>query len=516
MNLKVNGWKKYLTCGLLGAVSTLSLPPFFIFPTLITFSLLFIFIHTSENKKQAFFTGWWFGFGHFVAGLYWISYSLLIEPEKFAWMIPFAVSLIPAILAIYVGLTALITYSLSSKISGWRRIIIFCCIWVIAEMLRAKLFTGFPWNLIGYSLDFSDNLIQIASIFGIYGLSFLAILAGTAPALLLKPETRNKSSKIFILLVIILIAITYIYGQQRISDKKPEKSFQILLVQPNISQRLKWVPELEKANVEKILKLTRESVMPDVDLIIWPEAAMPFRLEAEPLLKKRIASLIPKGSYLLLGAVRADESTSPPRIWNSAQIMDSEGDIQAIYDKHHLVPFGEFVPLRSIFPFINKITPGSMDFSKGHGPDTLKVRNLPSISPLICYEDIFPSEVANYYDHSEILINITNDGWFGDSTGPYQHFEMARIRAVEEGIPMIRSANTGISGIMDAYGSIIYKTSLNTEVTSIIEVPYGEALRTPYYLHSNNLIYLAISILILIISINTSIISQILNSKLRY
>lgn len=448
--------RKYYLATFFGMLATLALPPSFFFPALfISFPGLFLLIEKCHYKKEAFFVGWWFGFGHFVTGFYWISFSLLVD-LRFAWMIPFAVSLIPAAMAIYIGFTAMITSTLLH--SGWRKIVLFSCIWVGMEFLRAYIFTGFPWNLIGYSWAFSDAMIQPASIFGIYGLSLLAVILATMPATLTKKQWKP------VLAMFAIAAAFYIWGDMRLKKANYELTgINIRIVQPNIAQHLKWAPESKYQAFAKHLEISSIKTGFRPDVIVWPESSIPFILSRESRMRSVMAETLPEGSYLITGAVRTEGNEGTQKFWNSVQVLDDSGKIIAYYDKHHLVPFGEFVPLRSVFPFINKITPGNTDFSSGSGPQSIKLANIPPFSPLICYEAILSGYVADREDPPAWLLNVTNDGWFGLSSGPHQHFHMARIRAVEEGVPMVRAANTGISGLIDSYGRIIASLELGQE-----------------------------------------------------
>lgn len=457
---------RYLTSMLLGMLASFALPPFFVFPFLIVaFSGFYLLLEGCVNKKSAFFTGWWFGFGHFVVGLYWISFSLLVDPEKFAWLIPFAVSLIPAALGVYIGLLSI--FFIKIPLSGWRKILMFSCLWVATEILRSHLFTGFPWNLIGYSFSFSDALIQPASVFGVYGLSLLVILLATMPVLLLTQSV--KISKKPVLTIYLFFLFTFFWGVINLQNEVSGEKLNVRIVQPNIPQELKWAPEKTFKNFTDIIDISGTVTDFKPDIVVWPESAVPFLLEEEPEMRQVIAESLPKNSFLITGAIRADRETAD--FWNSVLVINDSGNIIAYYDKHHLVPFGEFVPFRTLFPFINKITPGDTDFSRGPGPSTIKIENVPAFSPTICYEGIFSSYVKDRNNPPRFLLNVTNDGWFGKSTGPYQHFQMTRMRAAEEGMPVIRAANTGISGVFDAKGRVV--NSLGLGKTGWLDVTFN-------------------------------------------
>ncbi len=478
-------YKNYFLAFILGSSSAFAFAPYhYVILLLPSFSLLLYFLSRSANIKQAFFLGWWFGFGHFVFGLYWIAYSLLVDPEKFAWMIPFAVSLVPAALAVYIGIVCAITFLISRR-PGFSTIIIFATLWVFAEVLRGYLFTGFPWNLLGYVWGDAIEIMQIVSVIGVYGLSFLTIFFATLPILVIN---KARSSFVIAIFTSLILVGVWAYGFSRLSEVEATNDVhfadvKIRIVQANIPQTLKWDNNEIINALDKHMKMSKDS---GANYVIWPESAVAMFLHEElgRGLKPYLRRVIPEDGYLITGSIRKDESSIPIKIWNSIEVLDKSGDIVATYKKNHLVPFGEFVPLRNIFPFINKITPGDMDFSKGDGLKTIGMGSLPSFSPLICYEIIFPGKVVDNNKRPEWILNVTNDGWFRDSSGPYQHITMARFRAIEEGLPVIRAANTGISAVIDPYGRI--KNNIPYGKVGVIDtkLPSPVSFRTIYSLIS--------------------------------
>lgn len=445
----------YLQSAGLGVLFTLAFAPVFAWPVIpISLAGFYLLLLKSESPRAAFKLGWVFAFAHHVTGLYWMANALLTDPEKFAWMVPFAVSLIPAALAVYVGLVAYIfrrwCYGQAQTIAG---IIQFAALWVVFEGLRGFLFTGFPWNFASYTLAFSDAMIQPASLFGVYGLSFAVVLVGTSFALLFMKPRRVVP---FALCGVVLPLALFGYGAWRLSGaESADTGIRLRLVQPNISQVEKWRPDQRYRHLlEQIALSGPPGERPDI--VIWPETAVSYFLHDDVKLQQLLTQELGSRTRLVTGAMRY-RSTGPGEedfdLYNALEIFRG-GVIEAHYEKSLLVPFGEYVPLRTFLPFVKKITYGMRDFARGPGAVALSVpgSGLPPFQPLICYEGIFPFYRA---DEAKWLLNITNDGWFGLSSGPHQHFHMVRMRAVERGVPLVRVANTGISAVVDGYGRVV-------------------------------------------------------------
>lgn len=472
---QLTGIKRNLAAFLFGACATAALPPVFALPLLlVAFPGLMWLLESASSQKRAFWDGWWFGLGHFITGLYWFCVALLVDPVKFAWLIPFTLLGLNGIIAIYIGVFGLIFFHFNAT-KPIIRLTAFTLLWVGMEYARSILFTGFPWNLIGYIWTFADAPIQSAYYMTIYGLSALTIALFTAPALLADKDNSRRTTMVPGLVILFLALANAGWGAHRLSQHPTQyvEGITLRLVQANIPQSLKWDPKHQSEALRSHIRLTRSEGYENVTHVIWPETAMPYMLEGSSPWPDMLAQTVvpPKGA-LITGVLRARGKGEDWKIWNSLQAIGESGQIIATYDKHHLVPFGEFVPFRSILP-IDKITPGSTDFSRGAGPATLQLDGLPSFSPLICYEIIFPGEVTATETKPEWLLNITNDAWFGRSSGPYQHFHMARMRAVEEGLPLMRVANSGISAAIDAYGRVLKHVPLGASgvITSPLPAP---------------------------------------------
>lgn len=478
----VNNYAVALTAG---AFCNLAFAPFYFFAAAIfSIATLYFLLEKPSNKKEIFYLGFFYGFGYFLAGVYWISISLLVDAQSFAWLIPFALTLIPAALGLYFGLFAL-SYKLLIKKFNFskthQKTLIFVILWLVFEVLRSFLFTGFPWNLIGYVWFFNNNFVQIANVFGIFGLSFFAVLVSLFPTLFFdfngkkfKFKKPNLGNKIHATIIFIIVAAIFIYGHLRIDDRRiiADNSVKLRLIQANIKQDMKWDAKQKYDNLLKHINLTNSPNFSDKKIVIWSETSVPYAFDSNLELLEKLSDAMPNDSSLITGGLRVkySELDQVSDVWNSVFALSKVGDktfINDYYDKHHLVPFGEYVPLQKFLPFIDKITDGAIGFSQGMGPKTLKIDNF-SFSPLLCYEAIFSDKIIDKKNRPDLLVNLTNDAWFGKSSGPYQHFDMTRMRAVEYGIPLARVANTGITAFVDPFGRVMEKIDLNEE--GIIDV----------------------------------------------
>ena len=448
----LRGWRRVLASLGAGVAAAAALPPVGALPLLVVaFTALAWLIEGCGRGRSALAVGWWFGFGHFIAGLYWTGTALLTEPETFAWMVPFAVIGLPAVLAVF---TALVAWTAHRVPVGATRVVALAAAWTAAEWLRGHVLTGFPWNLIGYSWTVSDAMLQVTALVGVYGLGFITVLAAAAPATLAAGRWQPSAAA-----AALLVAV-WVGGAARLATAEIDDvpGVRLRIVQANIAQHHKWREDRVREQFNRYLQLSSTPGQAEITHLVWPETATPAALNRDQGALRMIGGLVSPGGLVLTGALRvASDDETPARVWNSLYAVDPNGAVAAVYDKHHLVPFGEFVPLRAALGALGvaKITAGRGDFSAGPGPRTLDLPGLPPLSPLICYEAIFPGAVTEPGRTPEWLLNITNDAWFGRSSGPYQHFAMARVRAVEQGLPLVRAANTGISAIVDAHGRTV-------------------------------------------------------------
>ena len=508
------GWRGALLAFVAGVASVLAMAPFHVWPVLcLTFAILVWQLDGAIARRPtasarwrarpelaAAIVGWWFGFGYFFAGLFWIGEAFLVESEKFAVLLPLAVTLMPAGLALFWAAAAAAA-SLAWRPGLWRVLALALTLGA-AEWLRGHILTGFPWNIIGYALTYPLSLMQSASVLGIYGLTVIAVFVLAAPlvAWVDGGATRIRGAKLCIATILALMA----YGHWSLSVHKPEQSDRnprIRLVQPSIPQRQKWQAQHQRRIFDLHLNLTTRNAAGVVDgaagieLIIWPEAAMPFLPLDTPQALEEIGKVVPLGAHLLSGALRTDpDDAEKPlasrRFYNSLIAFGAEGRAVAIYDKIHLVPFGEYLPLSKWLDAIGlePLAWGRGGFSTGPSPRPL-MSVLPNLSfaPLICYEAIFPSAIVQGATRPKFLLNVTNDGWFGNTTGPRQHLHQARVRAVEEGLPLLRVANNGISAVIDAQGLILER--LDLDVIGVIDARLPSPLPPTLYARFGDLAF---------------------------
>ncbi len=503
------GWRRRGIAFGAGAVSALAMAPFFAFPLLwVTFPVLVWLIDgaVAETKRgrlrrlrPAFAVGWWFGFGYFLAGLWWVGNAFLVEPGNI-WLLPVAVLLLPAGLAIFWGFGVALAQILWSD--DWRRVFALAAGLGIAEWLRGTLFGGFPWNAIGYALTAGEVLMQSAALFGVAALNVIAVVIFAAPAALAPAIGEKRRHVALPSLAILSVATLGAYGVIRLSNAPeafvPDVTFRI--VQPALAELEKWNP----ADKDKVLSAYVELSAPkDAPLkpgtvLVWPESAFPFPLTQDPGALAAIAALLPAGTALVTGAYREDyPPDGPPQSYNSIYVIGDDGTILSAYDKVHLVPFGEYVPLADLLSRIGirQLTPAG--FTPGLFRRALKLPSGPSFLPLICYEAIFSGDVLGEGPRPDFMLNVTNDGWFGRTIGPYQHFHQARVRSVEEGLPLVRAANTGISAVIDAYGQIISQTRLGD--ATMVEARLPTSITPPFYAQWRLLtLFLSLAVCILV------------------
>ncbi len=435
----------------LGAASALSLPPLHAVPVLLLTLPAFLgLLGAAKGWRAAVVLGLAFGWGHHIVGTYWVTHALFTDLARWWWLVPVAAPGIAVPLALFSALPALAAWRAPP---GWRRVMAFSGAWVLGEMLRGVLFTGFPWNLIGTVWAFSALPLQPAAVLGVHGLSLLTVFIACLPAL---RDWRWMG------LGAAMLAAWMGFGIWRLSGgMPPAEETRLILVQGNVAQDLKWQEDQRLPIFQRYLALTElagraaHEAHPNARIVvIWPETASPYLLAQDEQARRVIAAALPPNGVLLAGTVRADWGADGrlARIYNSLVGVGPEAGLLTVFDKAHLVPFGEYMPLGGLLPI--RMVTGGMDFTAGPGPTTISIPGIPPFSPLICYEVIFPGRVVGA-ERPAWLLNVTNDAWFGVSAGPFQHLASARLRAVEEGLPMVRVAQTGISAVFDAHGRLL-------------------------------------------------------------
>lgn len=458
---------RYFSALVLGHLAAYGMGPAYLWPILLICLSLFWLNLTSfalEKPWKSYLVGFLFGFGFFVSSLWWIGNALLVGGNEFKWVYPFAVSGLPALLTFFpmiaCGLTRQLATGRSFKSFG-----VFIALMFLSEYARGHLFTGFPWNLFGMAWTNNLAMLQILSMGNIYTLSALTIFMFVSPAFVWKGSEPKWIRILTGIGAIGCAAGLYMFGHHRL-DHHPTTYNQdvvIQMIQPNIPQEDKWNPDKRWDNFRDTLSLLEPVdhwATAQTRVIIMPETTLTyndFKVEqAMDSLKGRLSSYKEKNLYLLSGALLRDEVG----YHNSLIVMDKQAEFLESFDKFHLVPFGEYIPFQTYIP-IPTVTQFS-GFVQGTGPRTLEQPNLPPFSPLVCYEVIFPSHVVNPSGPRPAwMVNVTNDAWYGLSPGPFQHLAHAQYRAIEEGLPMVRVAQTGISAVIDSYGRIVTASGLN-------------------------------------------------------
>ena len=464
----LSGARRALAAFVAGLIAVFALPPFGIFAApFLSFPILVWLIDGASGNPDhglirrsfpAFWIGWCFGFGYFLGGLWWLGNALLVEADDFAWAVPLAVIGVPAFLAFFYAFATAIARILWSD--GLGRIAALAFAFWLFEWLRSFVLTGFPWNAIGYAAMPVPLMMQSASLIGLGGVTLLAVFVFAAPALI---GTR-KGMRFGLSVAVLLVVAHFGYGYYRLGEPLPpaaDPAVTFRLVQPLIDQSKKLDDNERMAIFEEHLKLTQapaENGGKRPDVIVWPETAVPFILTENPDALLRISDVLQDGQILIAGAVRAEDAGAgqPPRYYNSIYVIDDRGQIVGASDKVHLVPFGEYLPLESLLSAAGLDTvamPGG--FSAAATRSLLTLPGGKTLYPLICYEAIFPAEIGNDALQANALLNLTNDAWFGNTPGPYQHFQQAQLRSVEMGLPLIRDANTGVSAVVNARGEVV-------------------------------------------------------------
>jgi apolipoprotein N-acyltransferase len=435
--------------------------------------------------------GWWFGFGYFVAGLYWLGNALLVDAATYAWFLPFAVIGVPAGLAIFTSVGVVLARLLWT--SGALRLLTLAAALTSVEWLRGHVLTGFPWNTYGYALTGSLWLAQASALVGIWSLTFIAVAVFASPAALADSDAKSRHHWLAPgAAAIVLIGLAG-YGAIRLANRPTTfaNGVELRIMQPNLPQDANFNYAARADIMKRYVTLSqrptaqRPNGMADVTILIWPESAFPFFLAYEGQALSDIVDLLPPRAVLITGAVRASRPGPDGRItraYNSIYALDHEVSVRALYDKVHLVPFGEYLPFQDFLERLGlmQLTGVRGGYIAGEQHKVLTVPGAPPLLPLVCYEIIFPEEARAFTgERPAWIVNVTNDGWFGASSGPYQHFQQARVRAIELGLPLVRAANTGISAVVDPLGRVI--DSLPLGIEGVLDARLPQPVSAPLY-----------------------------------
>ena len=496
------GWKRAAIAIVAGALSSLAMAPFNAWPVLfLTFPVMVWLIDGAGGGRlhglpAAAMAGWWFGLGYFVPGLYWIGYAFLVDAPTFAWLMPFAVLGLPAYLALFPAFGFGLARLIWSKDGS--RVIALAASLTASEWLRGHVLTGFPWNAFGYALTNPLALAQVASLIGLWGLTFLSVAIFASPAVLIEGNSRGRRPWVAPVVALLVLVAMGIFGAVRLGLQPTTTvaNVKLRIMQPNLQQDVRFNYAAKAEVMRKYLTLSDRASGPqstgvrDASILIWPESAFPFFLTREADALAQIDDLLPKGTILITGSVRAPDlppGTRITRAYNSIYAIDHDGTVLSIYDKLHLVPFGEFLPFQDGMEKLGfvQLTKVQGGFIPGTGRRAMEIPNAPPALPLICYEAIFPDEVAARGERPGWIINLTNDGWFGISTGPYQHLQQARLRAIEQGLPVVRAANTGISAVIDPMGRIVARLGLGVE--GVLDSSLPAAIAPTIYARSGDI-----------------------------
>ena len=482
-----SGWRRAAIAFIAGALGGLAMPPLGLsFVLFVSFPVAVWLIDGAVgDAKHAFrarlqgcrvaaLDGWCFGFGYHVAGLWWVGAAFLVEPDQFAWALPLGVLGLPAVLAVFtaVGFTLARLAWFPSPL----RIFTFAAAMTAAEFMRGTLFTGFPWNVYGMALGQYLWTAQVASLVGLYGLTLIVLVAGALPAACVDLSSSAQRFRLWpVLASAVLLAAVTGYGALRIpaAPSPTVPGVKLRIMQPSLSQSARFDGDSGLDLLKSYIELSDRATSPstsglaDVTHLIWPESPFPFILTMEPRALGMIAKALNGHTVLLTGGIRLEDPARSTKAYNSLFVIGRNGQLADTYDKVHLVPFGEYLPLEGVLRWlgIRQFVELPGGFSSGTIRRTVTAPGLPPVQPLICYEAIFPGEVMPSRPDAPrpgVLLNLTNDAWFGRTAGPYQHWAQARLRSIEEGVPLVRAANSGISGVIDGYGRVLGSMPLET------------------------------------------------------
>ncbi len=484
----LRGWPLLLLMAGLGAISALAHAPSHFQPALILGLVILVLTlddarATGAPLKAGFARAWAFGFGQFLAGTFWVANAFLVSAQDHAWLIWAPLTLLPGGLALFWGLAGAVYARL--KVRGPARIATFAVIFLTVEALRSVVLSGFPWNLPGHVFEAGAPVSQIASLIGALGLSALTLYAFAAPAALF-----GRGAAVIraypLMLAVLALGAAWVWGAARLADAEVRPvDVQLRIVQLDRDQT-QLRPEARFEILEEYLALTIQPGLTEADLVIWPEGSVPAYLLNEPALLERIHDALPTGARLVAGAPHVvwGPDGVPQSFHNALHALRVTADalvVEARYDKAKLVPFGEANTLAALTrPFgLETLSQYGIGFDPGPGAQTLTLGDLPSFAPLICYEVIYPRYTLRENNRPAWLLNISNDSWYGHSAGPAQLLNQAAYRSIEDGLPLVRSATAGMSGLIDPYGRVVHIASVDE--SQVLDLALLASLDEPFY-----------------------------------
>lgn len=464
---------------LAGAGAALAHPPFGLLPGLLGYPLLMLLAERAAGPRGGFWMGWLAGFAYFFISCWWVAEAFLVNPAQ-AWMAPFAASLLPIGLGLFWGAAAALYRRF--RPGGVRRVLVFAALFCLMEWLRGHVLTGFPWNPAGASWKAGSGASQFAAVAGVYGLSLVTVASVSALAPLLAPGDRRRRIGAAVAGGLALAALV-VGGQVRLAGARLEATGPLVrVVQADVPQESKWSPEAYRGIVQRYVNLTARPGAARPDIVVWPEGALPA--SANQVFAPgaweaaAITRALQPGQTLIAGLGRGEPDPSSPegaRYYNSAFVLTDAGAagvrIAAVYDKHRLVPFGEYLPAGRVLGAlgVRSLTHMPLDFSPGPRPAPVSIPGAPSAQPLICYESLYPGFTPGAAGRPGWIVNISNDAWFGRTSGPVQHLNLASYRAIETGLPVVRSTPTGVSAVIDPWGRVVDGQRLDPGESGVID-----------------------------------------------
>lgn len=506
-----------------GAGTALAFAPFGVLPGLLGYGALMTLFDAADPARplrSAFWRGWLAGAAFFLISTWWISEAFFVDAEKHAWQAPFAIGFLAGGLGLFWGLAGVAYRALYP--SGPPRVLVFAGVFCLVEWLRGHVLTGFPWDLAGESWRAGSPMSQAAALVGAYGLSWITAAASAAPVLLLDEGDRRVRFGAVLAALVAIVGL-YGFGLARLAGAAPTPAAapMVRIVQPNVAEEADYSPERLEAILADYLRLSASPAARAPDIVVWPEGAIPAALNdylaPGAWTRAAIAGALKPGQTLMVGGYRVAGSSAARLFYNTLLALRAEPGglrITGVYDKHRLVPFGEYLPLeRFLKPLgVNKLVNVGDGFTPGPPPAPITPAGVPRVQPLICYESLFPGFTragARASGRPAWIVNISDDAWFGRSYGPLQHLNLASYRAIEEGLPIVRATPTGVSAVIDAYGRIPRGARLDHGASGVIDIALPPALAPTLYERTGSFGFL----LMLIISGGAAMIGRMTQRK---